>query len=126
MVGETHVRGSYSRKAVHGTPRAAQKATSFHDYFSCTTVPADPLGDSLDAGTVFGFIFGQIEPPPACWCRSLWIRKPGCCSSSTRHLLCLQALLTEGTGLQRLCLDFPDIAVGLGGFIAAVSGISIV
>ena len=29
MVGETRVRGLYSRKAANGTPRAAPEATSF-------------------------------------------------------------------------------------------------
>ena len=118
VVGETHVRGEYSRHAVHGTPRAA----SLLQVQDGACRPSQGLAARWDCVG----LHLRSDRATACWCKRLWIRKPGGCISPARHLFAVQLLLTEATGLQRLCLDFPDIAVGLGGFIAAVSGISIV
>ena len=48
MVGETHVRGLYSREAANGTPRAALEASSFSQkrlFFRCE--PLTPVWPGL-------------------------------------------------------------------------------
>ena len=92
----------------HGTPYMARHVR--HHCFRCRTVPADPRKDALHAGTV-------LASSSVRSCHSMLVQvlvdseATGCCISSARHLFDLQSLLTEATGFQRLCLDFPDTAV---------------